>query len=461
MISMGTSPSRSTLYRTPGLLVILALALLSAALSLAQTSRAAKVYKGPRALGLLELAPNGKAHLIPIAILIDGKFYDATAYKASPVPMALWVGTVYEGVRGGVSQGLFTVKGALQNQRTNSWTGEGMWEAAGSAPAKATKKPASLVPRGLNDDSGPPVLRRAGSENPKPPGSPAPQAPPPAPAGPPPAESTAQPPPAEPAGAAPPAATAPSISPASAGPLTPPPPPEDKDRPTLKRGKPAPRARGKEDDTTPLAAAPGRPPHPSAAASAIQIIPAISDAGGPDPSSYAYSLKPEEEQQYRRKILDLATAEISAHVPPRAESAPSRPATRAARTAKPLPPSFDNIQFRAFDLSSSNEPVFVLTAQAQLPPNPGAQAPSDLLYSIAVVAREDVNGNFHKVFSSLTDDQRIDVIPRYEFVDAVDADGDGRGELLFRQVSDAGSAFVVFRVIGDQLWPLFQGTPSQ
>ena len=40
----------------------------------------------------------------------------------------------------------------------------------------------------------------------------------------------------------------------------------------------------------------------------------------------------------------------------------------------------------------------------------------------------------------------------------VDVDGDGRGELLFRQVSDAGSAFVIYRVIGDRLYPLFQGT---
>jgi hypothetical protein len=48
-----------------------------------------------------------------------------------------------------------------------------------------------------------------------------------------------------------------------------------------------------------------------------------------------------------------------------------------------------------------------------------------------------------------------------ELIDAVDADGDGRGELLFRQISDAGRAFVLYRVIGDRLWPLFQGTPGR
>jgi hypothetical protein len=54
----------------------------------------------------------------------------------------------------------------------------------------------------------------------------------------------------------------------------------------------------------------------------------------------------------------------------------------------------------------------------------------------------------------------LDVSPRFDLIDAVDVDGDGRGELLFRQNSDAGAAFVVYRVIGDRLWPLFQGTPG-
>ncbi len=45
-----------------------------------------KKVKGPRAVGLLQLTGSGKGTLIPIAILVDGKFYDASAYKADPVP---------------------------------------------------------------------------------------------------------------------------------------------------------------------------------------------------------------------------------------------------------------------------------------------------------------------------------------------------------------------------------------
>jgi hypothetical protein len=61
----------------------------------------------------------------------------------------------------------------------------------------------------------------------------------------------------------------------------------------------------------------------------------------------------------------------------------------------------------------------------------------------------------------VTDTSHLDVIPQMELIDAVDVDGDGRGELLFRQVSDAGTAFVVYRVIGNQLYALFQGTPTE
>src|SRR5271154_1692016 len=66
--------------------------------------------KQPRALGLVQLAPKGKkARLIPIAIMMDGKFFDAGSFKAAPIPMALEFGIVYEGFKAGVSEGVFTI----------------------------------------------------------------------------------------------------------------------------------------------------------------------------------------------------------------------------------------------------------------------------------------------------------------------------------------------------------------
>jgi hypothetical protein len=442
---MAVSPSQ-WLYRIAGQAVILAsLTLLFLQTVSAQVGRHSTASKGPRALGLLELAANGKAHLIPVTIMYEGKFYDASAYKASPVPMALESGTVYEAVRTGISQGLFTVAGASQTKE--AWIGEGTWQSASAIAAAATakkNKPPTNPPPSEDLDA-PPVLRRSDSEKPK--------SAPTAPAAPP--QTVPQ--------ASPPATSSPVPSAASAPPTV----EEDNDRPPLRRGKPT----LQEKPGTPTGASAEAGSHAPAIASttaaSVQIIPAISDADGPDPRPYAYSLKPEEEQQFRKKMLALAADEVRARArlvaPETFESPSSAPRIprhgKAASAVKSPTPTFEEVQLRIFDLSNSNEPVLVLTTNARMPQPPSRSV--DLQYYVALVAHEDLYRELHKAFSNVTDTLHLDVLPRLEFIDAVDADGDGRGELLFRQTSDAGSAFAVYRVIGDQLWPLFQGMPGQ
>ena len=447
-----------------------------------QVGQAAKKAKAPRALGLLELAANGKARLIPITILIDGKYYDASAYKADPVPMALWSTTVYEAVHTGVSVGLFTVTGAVQRKDENGpieWMAEGTWQTADSIKAKAAKKKPSVasVPRGMNEDEGPPVLRRAGSEKPKPPEPPA------APATPPQTQPAPAPSPSPAPAATPPAAPAPAVA---TSPANPSPreqaqdqPPEDKDRPALKRGKAgvesaeeaqkkaAASAEASAHTTAQASSAmtPGTRPGTSAA-NQVQLIPAISDSNGPDPLPYTYILKPEEEQQFRKKMLAVAADEIRARArqqaSPGAAAAQSVHASppRSKATAKPVQPTFEDVQLQVFDLADINEPELILTAKARMPQSSRekAGATPNPQYLITLVVREDVNGDLHKALANVTDTQHMDVIPRLDLIDAVDVDGDGRAELLFREVSDAGSAFVIYRVIGDRLYPLFQGT---
>lgn len=177
-------------------------------------------------------------------------------------------------------------------------------------------------------------------------------------------------------------------------------------------------------------------------------------------------MKPDEEQQFRKKMLAMAADEVRARAtqPAPGTSAPvhaSSPRSKAT-AAKPQQPDFEDVQLRVFDLSNSNEPELVLTARAHMPQSSrekqsGTTQPE---YMVTFVAREDVNGDLHKALANLTDADHLDVLPRLELIDAVDVDGDGRAELLFRQVSAAGSAFVVYRVIGDRLYPLFQGTPG-
>src|SRR5207245_10808689 len=108
LICMADAPSdRSTLYRKLRRIVTVAsVALAVTQLSPGQASRRGTVDKGPRALALIELAANGKAHLIPITIMYDGRFYDAGAYKAALVPMALETGTDHDEVQNVVARGL-------------------------------------------------------------------------------------------------------------------------------------------------------------------------------------------------------------------------------------------------------------------------------------------------------------------------------------------------------------------
>ena len=409
--------------------------------------------KGPRALGLLQLAPNGKAHLIPITIMYDGQFYDASAYKASPVPMALESGTVYEAVRTGVSQGLFTVTGALQ--ANNTWIGDGTWQSASELAAAAKRK--SAPPKQRSEPvEGPPVLRRGGPEKPKSPES-AQTAPP---GGSNPTSTGSSPAPTTPAPTSGPVASAPAppVAPSAE---------EDPNRPVLRRGAPS-SAERKQPELSIPAVGKGRPPTTPTSVvptTKLEMTPAISDSDGPDPRPYSYPLKPEEEKKLREKILAVAADEVRLRAKELARETVAPPArshtpARVGTSTKLPQPTFEDVQLHAFDLSNSNEPVLVLTTKARMPSRPNT-AGADLQYIVTVVARDDMYGELHKAFTSITDTQHSDVLPRLEFIDAVDADGDGRGELLFRHISDAGRAFIVYRVIGDRLWPLFQGTPGQ
>ena len=192
----------------------------------------------------------------------------------------------------------------------------------------------------------------------------------------------------------------------------------------------------------------------------MQMIPAISDTGGPEIQSYIFVMKAGEEEEFRQRMLALASDQIRAHdkaTSAAAIGATAPPAKRGKAAAAKAPQfNFRDVELRVFDLTNSNEATLVLSAKAEAPA--GSAGTTAREYVVTLVAREDINGDFHKVFAAVTDRQHMDVEPRWELIDAVDANGDGAGELLFRKVSDTGSAYAVYRVIGDQLYPLFEGT---
>jgi hypothetical protein len=419
---MGTFPDRPRLYRnwrqtvTSALLVLICGGMLGELM--AQIARRRPVDKGPRALGLIELASNGRARLVPITIMLEGRFYDAEAYKADPVPMALQPETVYEALRTGVPQGLFTVGGA--EHAGNAWVAEGTWVsqeqiAAEKARSQAEKR-VEKSPAPDQEIGGPPKLKRGPESTPQ--NSSRPEAP---------KANTGT------SGDGTKASPAEPSASASA-------PVEDANRPILRR--------------QPLSASPHEQtkasPETAPLKGSLQLIPAVSDADGPEARPYIYRMQPEEEQALLKKMLRMAGEEV------RSRAAQVRPRAAAAKSKTIIQPSFHDVNFHVFDLSTSNEGVPVLTATAKLP----SSEADDLEFIVALVAHQDVYGELHKVFAQTTDNKHLDAVPRYDLIDAVDADGDGRGELLFRESWDRGTAFVVYRVIGDQVWPLYQGRPS-
>jgi hypothetical protein len=433
-----------------------------------QYGQKGKVDKGPRAIGLVQIPEKGKARLTPVAIMMDGKFFDAASYKAAPVPMALDFGVVYEGFRSGVSQGIFTV--TQPGQLGSTWIAEGTWLPAGLRAEAKTKK---YSPPVIEDTEGPPVLHRrvekSDTDN----------------SGKNQDEGKAK--DSEPKEAKKDEAkkdkdrdsdkatggndetktsSAKASQPVSDEPI------QDPNRPRLRRG--APESVARRDvyaKFEPLITTPASSPANSAKSAAktdpiasaqVTVFPAISDAGGPDPRPYIYEVKPAEEALYRGKMLDLAATQFRSQAVRTKETAARKKSfsTKAGRKtpAKSTKPEFDDVSLHFFDLSNSNEPVLVLSAKASLPDSSGKEVMGERK-EITLIARTNLEGELKKLFFSRTDSHHLDQTPRMELIDAVDADGDGRGELLFRRVFDIGSTYAIYRVAADRLWPLFEETP--
>jgi hypothetical protein len=468
-----------------------------------------KKDSGPRAVAVLRMATNGKASLVPIAILINNKFWDASAYKADPVPFALDSGTVYEGEQTGSSLGLFTVSNALHSNAASTqapWIGTGLWHPNGMEEPKKSQK-TDNVPVGMNTEEQAPRLTHNPSTT-TPASAPS--------SGSAPGSSTQPASASKPSGSSdsgdePPRLSKPASSPSSGAPdgggaqtpssssapsesASPSTPSQSQskskdskaqpenvpasdsgsnedNRPRLRRGRPA---ESFSDQDEPGYSRPGQtaatPTSPTGSGKVVQtaateadvkLIPAISDAGGPAPHSYAYDWVKGDEEDRRKQMTDYAKQQVRAYVAALERNRiPAKPAhpTAVHHAARPEP-ILENVQMVAYDLWNSNQPIIVFSAQAHMPSPPTGTAHSEvdpeLQYSVLLVAYPDIYNNLHRLYVGVTDKMHLDVTPRLELIDAVDADGDGRGELLFRQTSDQGTGWAIYRATGDKLWKMY------
>lgn len=464
--------SAMTLYRRSAFRATLSLvlpALVAISVLVAQRRPQHKL----RATALLELTTDSKgvktARLTPIVILDEGNFHDASIYKAAPQPMALEPGVVYEAEKSGDPVGYVTVSTAAKDR---IWMALGKWQAQGDKPKpKASTTPVaaasddrprlhrsgdsapqatptvspSVTPQSTGSDDRP-VLRRPASETPTPAG----ETPSPA------------------AASSPPPAATPAVTPEEQSHSV------DPDRPTLRRGKPTPTPAQQESvaqsgkpspspASAPSAAKTGKPS--TSPGAATQVMVAVSDAEPGDSRSFQFMWKPGEEAPVDAKLRHQAAQRLSQEEGRRAGAAVTEGELK-------------NVMIRSFDLDLTNDAIVVLTAE--LPPGstpaaraalksksgnrktPSAEPPAtpaapDVTRYITLIARVDFDGNPQLLAANLTDSSRLDIAPRLELIDAVDVDGDGIGELLFREYDFDNQSFVIYGVRHGTVTKVFEG----
>src|SRR5438067_12669893 len=131
-----------------------------------------KKQSGPRALAVItwngdsSTPERGTSVLAPVAILVEGRFYDAELYHAQPEPLAVDAGVIYDVLKNGDPIGTFNVGGSRQDK--GIWYGLGQFEAKKEKPAAPVKSSstAPLAPAATDEDR--PKLRRGPAPPPPP-----------------------------------------------------------------------------------------------------------------------------------------------------------------------------------------------------------------------------------------------------------------------------------------------------
>jgi hypothetical protein len=359
-------------------------------------------------------------HIFPVTILDEGSFHDASIYKATPEPMALDKGIVYEAQLDGIPVGYATVLSSTNNK---GWTALGKWQVA-EEPKKVQAQAAAPVTSG--DDR--PIIHRGDAVPAATPAS----TPPPGTS-----DSTTT------ASSSTPSSPSASPSDSSSG------APDDADRPVLRRRSPTQPepASTPQPSPTPSTQAPAEgSPAPRVKlpviTSGTRTFVAVSDNEPTDVRSFAFKWKAGEEQQMEAKMRKLALAQL--------------PAENAQLNTN----SLQNVVMRSFDLDLSNDAVVVFSAE--IPGSYLAQSGKDtpgrfVSRYVTVIARVDFEGVPQKLASSVTDSSRLDVAPRLELIDAVDVDGDGLAELLFREYGFEEKSFIIYGVGRSTVTKVFEG----
>jgi len=402
-----------------------------------------KVKAGPvlRSIAVLEWTGQaGKpsaSRLIPVSVFEDGQYQDGGLYLARPEPLALEHGTEYQLMQSGKPQGLFDV--AMAQQIRGDWFGYGAWKPL-PPPAPFHKLKPAKIDADVDDDGGDrkPHFRKA-SPDAGTSGSVGAGTPPDDPDRP-----TLRKRPASPATAPDPdtstAATNGSMETATAG--------GDPDRPRLTRGIPKDQPKEPEHlEDTPLN---------------LEQMVAVSDAVTRPEHSFVYSWpSPEDATKMQGLLETIAQTAISKSMAPAASKPAAKPSTAVKKPAANLTPAqkvaaarrarlaarkaaatqtikLTDAKFAAFELTYSGGATLVFSARTA--------DEDDKARYVTVIAQPDIYGVPQVLFTQVTSAADLDATPRLRLVDAVDAAADNRGELLFELRGSTTRQFALYRV---------------
>jgi hypothetical protein len=405
-----------------------------------------------------------RSRLVPVAIWDGTQFQPGSLYLADPTPLSVKPGTLYELLQDG--QGVGQVEVLQPEQVADGWIGLGKYvpnppagpkfklPASLTAKAKfesdkphfAYKPPASTGVAGAkagSSESGP-VREGAGSESGRPTLEQRPELTP---------------------------------GPSDSSTTT----PSEEGRPVLHQpeasASPAPPTLHRRSEAQQLgshAAAPsGRPilsynthtaspvvqlkqdalvGHPPA----VHELVAISDPEGTTDHSYAWDWPtPGDKDAARQKLEALALQYLNAAQPKASPKPVAKVGRKSAKSEKHEDPSvkassamtLTDEQFRAFELDFGSGPVYVFSARTSVP--------EESTTYITLIAQPDFAGGIIPLYKSVTPATLLEYEPRLKLVDAVDATGGGRADLLFDVIKRRSRQFALFSVQNGQAQEVF------
>ena len=364
------------------------------------------------------------SRLVPITIWDSQELQDASIYMAQPEPLALQSDVEYKLKDNGKTIGYYDVERAGQSQ--GAWVGFGSWKPL--APPKPAE-PAKPVADFGGNDSGRPILHRAGHAD----------------------DSSAK-----------------SGAPA---------PPPDPDRPTLKEAAKKPESAEKPQNDVAYSQGianvpdPDRPRlfHGKAPESGPSVLPtlaglppdmhqtiAVSETGDQADRIWTYSWSsPDEEAKMKSAMEDLARKALATTAPAATPQPEHRPATARRRTraaAPPAPIALEDEQFQAFQLTYGGPATMIFSAHTG---EGGAQEKF-----VTLIGQPDLYGNAMVLFRHVTSADNLDNNPAMRLINPVDAMGDNRGELLFELRGATQREFALYRVMNGQAQKVFTSLPE-